>query len=83
MRIVGDVRERNEADVEERGQLVEQCPRHPVDVRAPREHVGDAADALELPGRVGSARVLLAAPTKDRRQEHQRGRGAAERANGR
>jgi hypothetical protein len=80
--IVGDEGESDEADVEKRCELIEQRPRDALDVRAPCELVGDAADALELPaGR--TAGVARAGTAANRRQERHCGRSAAECANGR
>ena len=81
--VVGDERERRETDVEELRDLVEQRPRDALDVCAPRQLVGDAADALELPRAAGSPALLRAAAAENGRQEQHGGRGAAERANGR
>ena len=80
--VVGDEGEGDEADVEELRKLVEQRAGDALDVGAPRQLVGHAAHALELPlaGRTSGTRSATA---KDREQKQRGGRGAAERANGR
>src|SRR5581483_2972975 len=60
--VVGDEGEAGEADAEELGELVEQRPCDTLHVRAPRELLGDPADALELARRGGTPRFARPAP---------------------
>jgi hypothetical protein len=82
-RVVGDEGQSHEAEIEELGELVEQGARRTLDVAGPGKHVGDAADALELPRRVRAPALAGTATAKNGTQEQDGGRGAAERANGR
>ena len=79
--IVRDEGERNEGDVEQLGELVEQRPRDALDIDAPRHLLGDPADALELLCREGTPLLARVPTAQDRAQEHRCGRDAAERAN--